>query len=224
MSAEFRSPGAPKTTRDAGEVQISLSGDLRKICFAKIRRVTTGSMELITPLFIGPSQTIEIVYLECRVECRVIRCVELTGDNHVVTVRLLRCAGVDMRAEPRVPILLNGTLQTFGSAERHAVRVLDISQSGLGIAVPIALTAGQQVSLDIGRGIAIGEVRYCRVTSDGYRAGLLVLEFLDREILVRGESRPASAGSRTRMDGILSLIRDRRSDLLAPPNGEAEES
>jgi len=218
MSTELRTPSPLKASREVGDAQITYAGDLRKTCFAKIRRISSGCMELLTPIFIAVDQSVQVVYLDCRVESRVTRCVKLTESSYVMNVRLLRCGGMDVRSEPRVPLVITGTLQTLGSAEKHAVRVTDVSQSGLGMTVPISLTAGQQVSIDIGCGIAFGEVRYCRVIPEGYRAGLMLLEFLDRELSMKINTRLANPINRPKVDNILSLIRDRRDGLLTQSN------
>ena len=126
-----------------------------------------------------------------------------------------------MRAEPRGPVHINATLRMFGSREKHAVVLRDISQSGLGLMVPIALTAGQQVAVDIGHGIAIGEIRYCHVTTDGYRVGLLVLEFLNREGPVAVDDAGKQDRDRRVLAQVIALIGRRRNGLLSQPNVSA---
>jgi hypothetical protein len=52
-------------------------------------------------------------------------------------------------------------------------RVLDISRSGLRLAVPEALTAGSEVTVYFNRVVAACEVRYCTVSEAGwFDAGL----------------------------------------------------
>lgn len=200
---------------DSGDVQIFISADRRKSCVGTIRRVSTGSMELVVPIFISPSQTVQMIYSGCDIEARVLRCSEV-GANHVITVRLLRCAGTEMRGDPRVPVHIDAILQTFGNAGKFPIRIVDISQAGLGVVLPINLAVGQQVAVDLGQGIAMTEVRYCRVTKDGNRAGLQVLEFFDREVPVSVSNAGTKDEASPGLSGVMSLIRSKRSDFIVP--------
>jgi hypothetical protein len=206
---------------DSADVQVFIGADRRASCMAKIRRVATGSINLVVPRFISPSQNVQIVYLGCRIQARVVRCTELPGDNHLATVHLLSCAGMEMRSEPRLPIHLDATLQILGSAEKLAIRIVDISQSGLGVAVPITLTVGQQVAVDVGQGIALAEVRYCRVTPEGKRAGLQVLEFLEREHPLDAASVSKKDGCRPGLSRVISMIRSKHNDSFAAEPGKS---
>jgi PilZ domain len=208
-------------SRSSGDVQVWFGGDRRKTYMARIRRVSTGSMELLLPLFIGPSQTVEMVYSGCRVHSRVIRCVELAGDSYLATVRLLRCAGAEMRVEPRMPVHIEATLQALGSAEKHPIVILDISQSGLGVRLPVTLAVGQQVAVDLGQGIGLFEVRYCRVTPEGKRAGFQLLEFLDREVPVHVAKTGAKDSNSTKLSGVLRLIRSKRNDIIGSESDQS---
>ena len=56
------------------------------------------------------------------------------------------------------------------------VRVLDVSKEGFKLLVPKPLNPGATVQIRMKTVIALAEVRYCVLCSDGYHAGVLILD------------------------------------------------
>ena len=85
--------------------------------------------------------------------------------------------GAERRTEPRLlvdePATLHLLRPTVG--EQIAVRILDMSQSGLGLRSTEALPAGAQVHIRIRSTIvAMGQVRYSAKVDDEYYSGVRV--------------------------------------------------
>lgn len=58
----------------------------------------------------------------------------------------------------------------------NAARVVNLSTSGLGLRLSERLPRGMMIRVCVGRIQVLGEIRWCRSTADGYRAGLKTLE------------------------------------------------
>jgi hypothetical protein len=75
-------------------------------------------------------------------------------------------------------------VQLCGSLLRVQATVLDVSKSGLRLAVGAPLTRGMRVKITLLEVVIFGEVRYCRRGSTGYHAGILI------ESVVHSEAQP----------------------------------
>ncbi|MBS1717414.1 MAG: PilZ domain-containing protein [Armatimonadetes bacterium] len=80
---------------------------------------------------------------------------------------------------PRIKVEgIQGKLTIDG--QEHPITVGDVSEKGLGVIAPVALTQGSKVELEINTGkqtlSVTGSVRYCRQLKDSgnYRCGLIV--------------------------------------------------
>jgi hypothetical protein len=56
--------------------------------------------------------------------------------------------------------------------------VLDVSRSGLRVALSQRISRGQQVEVKLHRNVIFGEVRYCRAVSNGFHVGLRILDLV----------------------------------------------
>ena len=86
-------------------------------------------------------------------------------------------AGADRRAEPRLAVDEDATLHLLRPSvgDRIAVRIMDISQSGVGFRSPQSIPIGTLVHIRIrGTIVAIGQVRYSASVEGEYYAGILV--------------------------------------------------
>jgi hypothetical protein len=88
-----------------------------------------------------------------------------------LSLRLIRGSKTEetqKRGEPRFKTDGEATLQELHplSTERHKVKIVNISKSGLGILSPIAIFPGTIVQLRINKTVEIGNVRYCSASRD----------------------------------------------------------
>lgn len=82
--------------------------------------------------------------------------------------------GAEKRAEPRFRTEDWGLLRSVAplSFERFAVRIVDVSRSGLGIILTGCLSRGTLVQIRIGKTVVLGEVRYSRPHGHEFQTGL----------------------------------------------------
>lgn len=82
---------------------------------------------------------------------------------------------VDRRSEGRYPANEPAELEIMlGGAEPIYGIILDVSRSGLRIAVPKRLHRGEQVKIKFQRNVIFGEVRYCRAVLSIFHAGVKI--------------------------------------------------
>ncbi len=86
---------------------------------------------------------------------------------------------VDRRSEARYPAQEPAELETrLGGQEPVYGTILDVSRSGLRIAIPRRLERGEQVQVKLQRSVIFGEVRYCRAVSGGFQAGIRIQDLV----------------------------------------------
>jgi PilZ domain/Putative zinc-finger len=56
--------------------------------------------------------------------------------------------------------------------------ILDVSRSGLRIALRRRISRGEQVKIKLHRNVIFGEVRYCRAVPDGFQAGVKIQDLV----------------------------------------------
>jgi len=144
-----------------------------------ILRVQQGYYQLRSPLALTPQSKLEIAIEGCRIRTEVLTCEKHAGGEFRIGVRRIYGPQRAIRAEPRIPVDLSGTL-IAPSEERMFARILDMSQSGLGLELSSAVAVGTRVSVQFAAGIAFGEIRHCLPTEGTYRAGMLIEEFVVR--------------------------------------------
>lgn len=99
-------------------------------------------------------------------------------EDGAYTVGLLMAADVDRRLEKRTPVDVPAVLRVADSRTIIPVRVIDLSTSGIGLELPFTLPVGAWVHVDLKTGTAIGEIRHCNRTSETFRAGVRMREFV----------------------------------------------
>ena len=65
-----------------------------------------------------------------------------------------------------------------GAAESVYGTVLDVSRSGLRVALPKRIDRGVQVKVKLLHNVILGEVRYCRPVPGAFQAGIRIREFV----------------------------------------------
>jgi hypothetical protein len=85
----------------------------------------------------------------------------------------------DRRSEARYPAHEPAELETrLGGHEPVYGTILDVSRSGLRIAIPRRLERGEQVQVKLKRSVIFGEVRYCRAVPGGFQAGIRIQDLV----------------------------------------------
>jgi hypothetical protein len=85
----------------------------------------------------------------------------------------------DRRSEARYPSQEPAELETLlGNREPAYGTILDVSRSGLRIAIPRRVERGEQVQVKLHRSVIFGEVRYCRPVSGGFQAGIRIQDLV----------------------------------------------
>lgn len=94
----------------------------------------------------------------------------------------------DRRREARIPTDDPAVLQVISpfSSERIAVRVIDVSKSGLQLRLDAPVDPGSTVKVRLKETILFAEIRHCRqISADEYRAGLVLQEIISGHEVVR---------------------------------------
>lgn len=82
---------------------------------------------------------------------------------------------MDRRREARYPAKEPAELEIlFGGADPIFGLILDVSRSGLRIAIPKRISRGEQVKVKFHRNVIFGEVRYCRAVTQIFHAGIRI--------------------------------------------------
>lgn len=98
-------------------------------------------------------------------------------DRSVVALAqsLLDPAQEERRAEARYPTQDPAEIELLPlPGETIYVTILDVSRSGLCIALPRRIERGQQVKVKLHGNVIFGEVRYCRAVSGAFQAGVRI--------------------------------------------------
>ena len=121
-------------------------------------------------LYEGYSTEVEVVY-----------CVRPELGPHHLGLKIISHTGGAIRLELRLPVDIRAIVNVPGTVAPIRGRVVDMSPSGLGLLLSRPVTVGEYASVDLGNGIAFGEIRYCRAQSKRtYRAGFWIEEFMPR--------------------------------------------
>ncbi len=168
------------------ELQL-LDGDHERVG-AHIRRVNSGFFQLRSPLHLRDDRKLELLYEGRRIQAEVVYSRKQEVGIHHVGIRTCGSHGA-VRKELRLPVDVQAAVNVPGSATPLRARVSDMSQSGLGLILRKEIPTGTAVSVDLGHGVAFGEIRYCKSFSKGrYRAGFWLEEFIYRPRHQKGAS------------------------------------
>lgn len=93
--------------------------------------------------------------------------------------RELDADSAERRTEARYPAQDPAELEILpGPNEPLYGTVLDVSRSGLRVALPKRVGRGEQVRVKLHQNVIFGEVRYCRSVSGGFHVGILIQDFV----------------------------------------------
>lgn len=170
VTAEFEIP-----------VELHLKDGARERLQAHIRRVSRGFLVLCTKQPVDPSRKLDVFYLNRGIFSEIVYCHPQPNGTHRIGARILEGTDGALRAERRICLDTTAELTVTGARPRFTVRVIDMSSSGLGIKLDSPLQTGEPAYVELEHGVAFGEIRHCQKTADGYRAGLSVEEFIQRD-------------------------------------------
>jgi hypothetical protein len=146
------------------------------VVHATINRVRNGVFELCFPIPLMPGQQMSMRHLERTIESQVAYCKR--QENGSYTIGVLMACDADRRSETRSPVDLPAVLRLADSRTLIPVRVIDLSTSGLGLELSMSIPVGVSAYVDLKTGTAVGEIRHCKRTSERFRAGIRMREFL----------------------------------------------
>ena len=155
--------------------QLRFLSDPDKIYDVRIRRVNTGFVKLFSQNRIPVDSRVQILFNGQTIIAQVAYCTA-SGEGYSVGASFGETGFV--RRELRVPVHLPAMLTLPESPNPVKIRVVDMSASGLGLAVPMEIPVGTGVAVDLEHGTVFGEIRYCIQSSGYYRAGLALEEFI----------------------------------------------
>ena len=102
---------------------------------------------------------------------------------------------IERRSEARYPAQEPAELEILFDGRPIYGTILDVSRSGLRIALPQRINRGEQVKVTLNRNVIFGEVRYCRAVSTDFHAGIRIHDLV----------RPASQDNQHLTEDALSL-------------------
>lgn len=162
-----------------------LLGEGERRIRATIVGVRNGMFEVCSPAPLEPRSQLTLRHPDRVIESRVVYCEQ--QDYGVFRIGVLMAADAERRSQVRKPVDLPATLCVAGSPDRIPVRIIDVSDSGLGMEMSAAVPIGASVQVEMEAGTAMGEVRHCAKRADAYRAGMRIQEFVlppNRERLI----------------------------------------
>lgn len=200
MASDIQNYGSLSTVAErapelAIPVTLQVPDSERDSFTAHIIRVQQGYFQLRSPVSLTPQSKLEITIEGCRIRTEVITCDRHESDEFRIGARRIYGPQRAIRAEPRIPVDLSGVL-IAPSQERMFARILDMSQSGLGLELATPVAVGMRVSVQFVGGIAFGEIRHCVRTEGTYRAGMRIEEFVVRHRAENLSSSTPSANAR----------------------------
>ena len=151
-------------------VELHLLDKLTEKINAQIHGVSSGLMQLSSPTYLRNDQKLQMVCTGQMIESVVAFCRRRTGGVYDVAVEV--CRKIDARKEVRIAADLTTRLFLAGSPTAIAVKVFNLSPSGLGIELPSPIPSGAQVSVEMGSRTVQGEIRHCARNEHKYRAGI----------------------------------------------------
>jgi hypothetical protein len=102
-----------------------------------------------------------------------------TADHRDVTAPEVAANQVERRSEARYQTKDPAEIEILpGPAEPFYGTILDVSRSGLRVALSKRISRGEQVKVKLHRNVIFGEVRYCRSVPNGFHAGVKILDLV----------------------------------------------
>jgi hypothetical protein len=143
-----------------------------------IRRMNAGFVKLFSKRKVPVAAKVEIQLRGDVIHGEVLYC-RPERDGYSIGMNLSGLRTV--RRELRLPVDFPALLRMPGSDSPIKIRIVDMSSSGLGLALPMEIEAGTGVAIEFSRGTVFGEIRHCVAASGYFRAGVAAEEFIARD-------------------------------------------
>lgn len=167
----------PETALDI-PVQMLVLAEEQEVS-VRLSHIDRGFLKLSSTAALPAESKIELTIDGCTMRAEVVSCEQERSGKSTLAVRRVYGPLGATRSEPRIPVDLSAALTCPGD-DRMFARIVDMSQSGLGLELPASVPVGARVSVHFLCGIAFGEIRHCNNTSGVYRAGMRIDEFVVR--------------------------------------------
>ena len=155
-----------------------LDGDNEEVQ-ARICRVNTGFFQVHSYVPLKCERKLAISYQDRNIKAQVVYCQHQEAGGYHLGLKMASGSYGTIRQELRLPVDVRATMRIPGVAEAFRVRLIDMSQSGLGLIVARPIPEGALAALEMDHGTAFGEIRTCRQQSKRtYRVGFWLEEFL----------------------------------------------
>ena len=163
-------------------VELHLLDKTNTIVAARIRRVSHSLFELSCSEQLRKGQRLALSHEGKRLEVEVYSAEQSAASCYSLSVKVVAEQLGEVRSELRLPTDLPAVLRGAGATAEMAVRIVDMSPSGMGIEVPAALPRGAKVCVNLEQGLAFGEIRFCRQKGPGlFSVGFLLEEYICQE-------------------------------------------
>ncbi|HEY7302893.1 MAG TPA: PilZ domain-containing protein [Bryobacteraceae bacterium] len=162
-------------------VKLLLLDGEREELEARIRRVNTGFFQIHSYAPIRCERKLLVLYQGRSIEAQAVYCQHQDSGGYHIGLELEGGTSGTIRQELRLPVDVRGSMAVPGSTNAIRVRLVDMSQSGIGLVVAKAIPAGTFVALALEHGTAFGEIRSCEPhLKRTFRVGFWLEEFIPR--------------------------------------------
>ena len=156
----------------------------------KIWSASDGFIRIFASVNLDAGTKVELLFEDCSTRGEIAFCQKWTS-GYNLGVQLLSSGST--RREPRFPIQACGLLSVLGDQGPRdlPVDLCDVSASGLGMMVDVALPVGVCIEVKLDYGILFGEIRHSEKTAAGrFRTGMKMFHMIARETMTIGANKP----------------------------------
>ena len=155
---------------------LRLTEEQRQSISAEVRGVRCATLLVSAPVYIPHDRALDIACGGQSAKARVVYSSQTGEGAYQLGLRLDQMD--NRRSEARISTQLSAKLRIHGTPAAIQVNVVDLSPSGLGLELPSAVPVGAHASIDLVRGVAVGEIRHCAQRWEKYRAGMRLHDFV----------------------------------------------
>jgi hypothetical protein len=172
---EASAPNRTERRKSPKRTPVHLSGTNVPDCACQLVGIDAGILYLRSDRQIAESSSVMVSFDHVQLSGVVAGC-QADERHWVISIALASCK---RRLDGRVPAgekSVIGIVESNGTTLR-AGRVIDQSQSGLGLRLDEPMDPGARICVETETMMVFGEVRYCRPTLDGqFVAGVMIVE------------------------------------------------
>jgi hypothetical protein len=129
----------------------------------------TGAFTILSRRKFRIGAQVELVLRTESVTGEVVACTPSAG-QYLVQINSAHDPAI--RNDLRLPVDFPAIVTPRGSEDSIRARIIDMSRSGLGLAVPAELPVGCEVTVEFAHGTVFGKIRHCAPASGFFRAGV----------------------------------------------------